>query len=90
MITQKIEIEEEFSDPNINYNVLMSKLRTRINTLENDFNNVDDSIVKGFIQKELFKLRKEYFGYLKIDIELQHMMLIHPEVYGGGNIDENI
>lgn len=90
MITQKIEIEEEFSDPNVNYNVLMSKLRTRINTLENDFNNVDDSIVKGFIQEELFQLRKEYFGYLKIDIELQHMMLIHPEVYGGGNIDENI
>ena len=90
MITQKIEIEEEFSDPNVNYNVLMSKLRTRINTLENDFNNVDDSIVKGFIQKELFKLRKENFGYLKIDIELHHMMLIHPEVYGGGNIDENI
>ena len=48
----------------------MSKLRTRINTLENDFKSVDDSIVKGFIQKELFKLRKEYFGYLKIDIEL--------------------
>ena len=76
MITQKIEIEEEFSDPNVNYNVLMSKLRTRINTLENDFKSVDDSIVKGFIQKELFKLRKEYFGYLKIDIELQHMMQI--------------
>lgn len=90
MITQKIDVEEEFSNPNINYNVLMNKLKTRINHLEEDIKSVKDPIVKGFIQKELIESREKYFGYLKTDIELQHMVLCNPEIYGDGDKNENI
>lgn len=90
MITQEIEIAEEFSNPNVNYNVLMSELRTRINNLEKDLKSVKDPVVKGFVQDELIKVREKYFGYLKIDIELQHLMLSNPEIYGGGNPDETV
>ena len=36
MITQKIDPEDEFNNPNVNYMILMSKLSNRIITLEAD------------------------------------------------------
>lgn len=81
MITQKIDEVEEFINPNINYDVMMSKIRNRILNLESDIQNVQDPVVKGFATEELIKLRKEYFDYLVVDLKLQHMMLTNPEVY---------
>lgn len=82
MITERIDPDEEFYNPNINYDVLMSKLRNRIIDLEADSLVVSDVKVKAFIQDELISLRKEYFNYLKIDLELQHLVLSNPEIYG--------
>ena len=82
MITERIDPDEEFYNPNINYDVLMSKLRNRIIDLEADLLVVSDVKVKAFVQDELISLRKEYFNYLKIDLELQHLVLSNPEIYG--------
>lgn len=82
MITQTIDPDEEFLNPNINYRVLMSALRKRIVDLEDDIKVVKDPVVKGYVQQELISVRKEYFNYLKIDLELQHLVLSNPEIYG--------
>lgn len=84
MITQKIDSEEEFINPNVNYNVLMSKLRAKIINLEQDVVNIQDPNVKGYAYQELLKTRKEYFNYLKVDLELQHLVLSNPEIYERG------
>ena len=85
MITQRIEPSEEFKDPNVNYQILMTKLSTRILLLEKDLKNVQDSIIKGFVEQELLDARREYFNYLKIDLELQHLVFSNPEIYGIGD-----
>lgn len=85
MITQRIEPSEEFKNPNVNYQILMNKLSNRILLLEEDLKNAQDLIVKGFIEQELLDARKEYFNYLKIDLELQHLVLSNPEIYGRGD-----
>lgn len=90
MITQKIDPEEEFNNPNVNYIILMSKLSNRIIDLESDLKVVQDNIVKGYIEKELIDARKEYFNYLKIDLELQHLVLSNPEIYNKGEENEDI
>lgn len=82
MITQQIDVTEEFANPNVNYDVFMKKLKNRIITLEEDINNIKDAKVKGFAEEEVTKLRQKYFDYLKIDLELQHLMLSNPEIYG--------
>lgn len=81
MITQKIDNDAEFVNPNINYDVLMKKMRKRIEVLELDVNNINDPAVKAFAEKEILALRQKYFDYLKIDLELQHLVLSNPEIY---------
>lgn len=90
MITQRIDPSEEFTNPNVNYDVLMKRLSSRIIDLENDIINISDPVVKGFALKELMSLREKYFDYLKVDMELQHMVLSNPEIYGEGEKDESI
>ena len=68
----------------------MKKLSNRIIDLENDILNISDPIVKGFALKELISLRERYFDYLKVDMELQHMVLSNPDIYGEGEKDESI
>lgn len=89
MITQKIDNEEEFMDPNLNYDVLMTQMKNRIQILELDYQNVEDHYIKGVIKKEIISLRKEYFDYLKVDFDLQHTIRSNPEIYGGSK-NENI
>ena len=84
---QRIDIEKEFLDPNLNYEILLRKLRSRIINLEYDVKEIKDPIVKGFAEKELIKMRETYFGYLKTDLELQHLMLTNPEIYGRDDKD---
>lgn len=81
MITQRIDLEEEFFNPNVNYEVLMGNLRNKILMLEEDINNIKDPEVKGFAENKMIELRKEYFNFLKIDLELQHLVLSNPEIY---------
>lgn len=83
MITQKIDANEEFYNPNLNYEVLMKKMQKRIETLELDITQIKDTAVKAFAEKELMALRQTYFDYLKTDLELQHLVLSNPEIYGG-------
>ena len=90
MITKRIDPIEEFTNPNVNYDVLMKKLSNRIIDLENDVLNISDPIVKGFALKELISLRERYLDYLKVDMELQHMVLSNPDIYGEGEKDESI
>lgn len=90
MITQRINPEEEFSNPNVNYDVLMKRLSGRIIDLESDMLNISDPVVKGFALQELISLRQKYFDYLKVDMELQHMVLSNPDIYGEGEKDEDI
>lgn len=89
MITQKIEENEEFYNPNINYDILMSKLKTRIVALEEDIGNIKDPILKGYALKTLIELREKYFDYMKIDLELQHLVLTNPDVYNKNSGEEN-
>lgn len=81
MITQRIDPDEEFQDPNINYSVLMSKLSKNILDLEEDFQNVKNPAVKGFIHEQILKARREFFDLLKVDLELQHLVLTNPDAY---------
>lgn len=83
MITQKIDPDEEFINPNLNYQVLMGKMRVRILNLEDDIKIIKDPVLKGYAVNELISLRKEYFGFLKTDLELQHLVLSNPDIYGG-------
>lgn len=84
MITQRIDDEEEFLNPNINYDVLMSKLKNRILDLEEDVKNIKDPIIRGYALKDLVETRERYFDYLKIDLELQHLVLSNPDIYNKG------
>lgn len=84
MITKRIDPAEEFTNPNVNFDVLMKRISNRIIDLEADFNNVEDAVVKGFILNEIISLREKYFDYLKVDMDLQHLMLSNPDIYGSG------
>lgn len=88
MIQQKIDPIEEFTNPNVNYDILMKKISNRIINLEEDISKISDPIVKGFAVKELMILREKYFDYLKVDMELQHMVLSNPSIYGEGEKDD--
>lgn len=88
MITQKIDNEEEFLDPNVNYSVLMNQIKNRIQTLELDYQSVKDPYIKGIIKKEIISLRKEFFDYLKVDFDLQHTIRSNPNIYGGNNNED--
>ena len=89
MIIEKITNDDEFFDPNINYEVLMSKIKSRIIILEEDLKNVKDPEMKGIISNKILELRESYFDYLKVDFELQHVMRSNPNIYNVGRGDED-
>lgn len=63
--------EEEFFSAEVNYTLVCTEYRQRIQKLQQDLAVISDPEVKGFAESLYLKLRKEYFDLLKVDIDMQ-------------------
>lgn len=65
--------DEEFTNPNYNYEVTMNELRNRIEKLRLDTIQANDPEVKGFAEKRYIDLRIKYFKLMRDDLTLQKL-----------------
>lgn len=73
-MTQKTNpYDEEFLNPNTNFNTLMMELRNRIENIRLDTIHINDPELKGVAEKLYTELRLEYFKLMRDDLELQKL-----------------
>lgn len=65
--------DEEFVNPNRNFETLMMELRDRIEKIRLDMIHINDTEVKGFAEKKYFELRVQYFKLMRDDLQLQKL-----------------
>lgn len=65
--------DEEFINPNKNFDTLMMELRDRIEKIRLDTIHINDPEVKGFAEKRYIELRIEYFKLMRDDLTLQNL-----------------
>lgn len=75
-IVRSVSQEDEFGDPNVNYEILMAELRDRIINLQYDLNNIRDPEVLGFASNLYLKLKNNYFKLMTDSMNLQHDLII--------------
>lgn len=64
--------EDEFSDPNWNYAILLTELKERIVDLQYDINNIRDPELLGVATKLYTDLKNNYFNLLVVSMNLEH------------------
>lgn len=69
---QSFSEDDEFSDPNWNYAILLAELRERIVNLQYDINNIKDPEVLGFATELYTKLKNNYFDLMVASMDLEH------------------
>lgn len=65
--------DEEFTNPNRNFDTLMIELRDRIEKLRLDTIHVNDPELKGIAEKLYIDLRIKYFKLMRDDLTLQKL-----------------
>lgn len=65
--------DEEFMNPNRNFETLMMELRDRIEKLRLDTIHINDSELKGVAEQMYTDLRVKYFKLMRDDLMLQKM-----------------
>ena len=65
------EYNEEFTNPNRNFDILMMELQNRIEKLRLDTIHCNDAEIKGLAEEKYTKLRIEYFKLMRDDLNLQ-------------------
>jgi len=85
---QPIDFSEEFTNPNVNYAILLTELKQQIETLQTDMANIQDPSVLGFAQKLYREIKIEYFNLLKSDLDMQHDLRMENILDQQGETDE--
>lgn len=65
--------DEEFVNPNRNFDTLMMELSDRIQKLRLDTIHVNDAELKGIAEQMYTDLRIKYFNLMAKDLELQKL-----------------
>lgn len=65
--------DDEFINPNRNYETLMAELRDRIEKLRLDTIHINDPELKGIAEKLYTDLRIKYFKLMRDDLTLQKL-----------------
>ena len=65
--------DDEFINPNRNYETLMAELRDRIEKLRLDTIHINDPELKGIAEKLYTDLRIRYFKLMRDDLTLQKL-----------------
>lgn len=65
--------DEEFINPNRNFDTLMMELSDRIQKLRLDTIHVNDTELKGIAEQMYTDLRIKYFNLMAKDLELQKL-----------------
>lgn len=65
--------DDEFINPNRNYETLMVELRDRIEKLRLDTIHINDPELKGIAEKLYTDLRIKYFKLMRDDLTLQKL-----------------
>ena len=69
--------DEEFTNPNTNFETLMMGLRDRIEKLRLDTIHINDKELKGIAEKMYTDLRIKYFKLMRDDLTLQKLFEVH-------------
>ena len=69
--------DEEFTNPNTNFETLMMELRDRIEKLRLDTIHINDKELKGIAEKMYTDLRIKYFKLMRDDLTLQKLFEVH-------------
>ncbi len=65
--------DEEFINPNRNFEVLMMELRDRIEKIRLDIIHINDPELKGIAENLYIDLKIKYFKLMRDDLHLQKM-----------------
>ena len=76
-MTTMITPDEEFLNPEINYKVLLSELRQKLERLQKDMQIIEDPTVFGFAEKLYLHYKEKYFSILVYDLDMQHEKAKH-------------
>jgi tyrosine-protein phosphatase YwqE len=68
---ESVSPNEEFLDPNMNYRILLTELRERLQNLQHDIEAIQDQEVKGLATQIYTDLKIQYFKLLRDDLYLQ-------------------
>lgn len=79
--------DEEFLNPNLNYQILLAELRERIEKIQKDMLVIQDHEVMGAAQQIYTELKVEYFRLMRDDLDLQHKFSTQDII---GSIERNI
>lgn len=79
--------DEEFLNPNLNYQILLAELRERIEKIQKDMLVIQDHEVMGAAQQIYTELKLEYFRLMRDDLDLQHKFSTQDII---GSIERNI
>lgn len=79
--------DEEFLNPNLNYQILLTELRERIEKIQKDMLVIQDHEVMGAAQQIYTELKVEYFRLMRDDLDLQHKFSTQDII---GSIGRNI
>lgn len=74
--------DEEFLNPEINYRILLSELRQKLETLQEDLSKIQDPAVLGFAEKQYLHYKERYFNILVYDLDLKHREVIRNNLDG--------
>lgn len=69
--------DEEFTNPNTNFETLMMELRDRVEKLRLDTIHINDKELKGIAEKMYTDLRIKYFKLMRDDLTLQKLFEVH-------------
>jgi hypothetical protein len=68
---ESVSPNEEFLDPNMNYRILLTELRERLQNLQHDIEAIQDQEIKGLAIQIYTDLKIQYFKLLRDDLYLQ-------------------
>lgn len=71
--------DEEFLNPNKNFETLMMELRDRIEKLRLDTIHINDTELKGIAENMYTDLRIKYFKLMRDDLKLQKLFEVDED-----------
>lgn len=70
---QEIDLSQEFSNPDINFLILLKEMEDELKLMQLDLTQIQSPIIKGAAQKLYIDLKERYFYLLAKDLELLKM-----------------
>lgn len=79
MNVNNIDLTQEFSNPDVNFVILLNEMETELKLIQLDLTNIQSPILKGLAQKEYLRLKEKYFYLLAKDLTLLKLYEINNE-----------